>query len=183
MINLAIDRLSRILGCPWFVISAIGLLFGAGSFQGLEMTDEGFWGCFYQQIFYVPHTSQVFEFLYWFTGVVGGVWNWLWPSGGLLGFRLLGVLILCATMVLSASILKPYVDRRVISLSLLLCGLLQNNVPNIFYEKNWCGFLAVCMAFCLHRGLVRQKEGWLFAGGAVGAVMAFSRIPSVVMLL
>lgn len=182
MIKVAKNMLSKILERPWVAIAAVCLLMGAGSFQGVEMTDEGFWGSFYQQMFSVPHTPQVFEYLYWFTGVVGGAWHCLWPSGGLLGYRLFGILVMCATMVLSASILKPYVSPRVMSLSLLLCGVLQNSAPNIFYEKNWCGFLAVSMAFCLHRGLLRRKGVWLFAAGAVGAVMTFSRIPSVVML-
>jgi hypothetical protein len=145
------------------------------------MTDEGFWGCFYQQIFKGAEGLQ-YNFDCWFTGVVGGAWNCLWPSGGLLGFRLLGVLVLCATMVMSASILRPYVDRRVLSLSLLMCGLLQHSMVNIFYEKSWCGFLAVCIVYCLHRGLVHRKGGWLFVGGAVASLAALSRIPSVALM-
>lgn len=172
---------ARLLDRPWLMIVLMSVLLMLGGAQGLEMTDEGFWGCFYQQIFASPESVR-YNFLYWLTGVVGGGWHLLWPSGGLFGFRLLGVLITCGAMLMSLALLKDQLGRRVLSVALLLTASLQNSMVNIFYEKNWCGFLTVCLIFGLYRGLSRQQGAWMFFSGAVGMMLAFSRIPSVVLL-
>ena len=134
---------ARMLERPWLMIALISLLLLLGSVQGLEMTDEGFWGCFYQQIFVAPESVQ-YNFLYWLTGVVGGAWHLLWPSGGLFGFRLLGVLATCGAMLMTATLLKAQLDRRVLSAALLLTASLQNSMVNIFYEKNLCVSMTPC---------------------------------------
>lgn len=170
----------RVLNRPQTVMVVIVVLMCLNCFQGIEMTDEGFWGCFYQQIFVAPR-SVTYNFLYWFTGVVGGVLNVLVPSGGVLGFRILGVLTVALSMVLSFVLLKPYVDRRLLTLGFILVGGVQHSMVNIFYEKNWCGFLAIGLVFCLHRGLIQRKSMWLFMAGIIGAVCTMSRVPCAVL--
>lgn len=69
-------------------------------FQGLDLSDEGFYATFYQQIFNDPQ-SVAFNFMYWLTGILGGAWYYLFPHLGLLGFRILGVIVTSATLILT----------------------------------------------------------------------------------
>ena len=65
-------------------------------FQGLDFADSGFDADFYSRIFSDPSTVQ-YNFMYWFTGIIGGTWLKLFPSMGLLGLRLAGVLFTTVT--------------------------------------------------------------------------------------
>ena len=60
-------------------------------FQGLDFADSGFAADFYSRIFTDP-TSVQYNFMYWFTGIIGGLWLKLFPELGLVGLRLAGIL-------------------------------------------------------------------------------------------
>src|SRR5260221_11550879 len=65
-------------------------------FQGLDFADSGFGADFYSRIFSDPSTVQ-YNFMYWFTGILGATWLKLFPGLGLLGLRIAGALFTTAT--------------------------------------------------------------------------------------
>ncbi|MCT4630519.1 hypothetical protein, partial [Winogradskyella sp.] len=77
------------------------------SFQGFDVCDDGFVLTFYQQIFQNPESVE-YNFLYWFSGFVGGVWHQLYEDGGILWFRILAIVVNTATLYISYKILKSY---------------------------------------------------------------------------
>ena len=79
-------------------------------FQGLDFADEGFYATFYQQIFIDPE-SVMFNFMYWFTGIVGGILYYLFPQSGLLGFRILGIVVTTTTIIMAYDLLKKYLNN------------------------------------------------------------------------
>src|SRR5690349_23656270 len=79
------------------------------SFQGLDFLDEGFIVTYYQQIFKAPETVE-YNSMFWFSGVVGGIYYKLFPNMGLWGFRLLGAINITFTLFLSYRLLKKYLD-------------------------------------------------------------------------
>src|ERR1700748_3261150 len=87
-------------------------------FQGIDFTDEGFYAAFYQQIFKDPASVQ-YNFMYWLSGVIGGAWLYLFPSYGLLGIRLGGVLVTTLTIMVSYKLLKNYLNTRHLKIGLL----------------------------------------------------------------
>ena len=69
----------------FFCILLYGLLVG---FQGFDLCDEGWTMTAYQQIFICPQSVE-YNFLYYVTLLVGGLWEKLFGWGGYLSFRLL----------------------------------------------------------------------------------------------
>src|ERR1700676_2614528 len=65
-------------------------------FQGVDLSDEGFLVTFYQQIFTHPDSVQ-YNFMFWLTGIIGGVYFKLFSFLGLWGLRLGGVLVTTGT--------------------------------------------------------------------------------------
>lgn len=74
----------------FFCILLYGLLVG---FQGFDLCDEGWTMTAYQQIFICPQSVE-YNFLYYVTLLVGGLWEKLFGWGGYLSFRLLTVLVI-----------------------------------------------------------------------------------------
>src|SRR5450432_2535429 len=87
-------------------------------FQGLDFTDSGFDADFYSRIFNDPSTVQ-YNFMYWFTGIIGGIWLKLFPGLGILGLRIAGVLITTSTCLITYSLLRKYLRTGPLRLSLL----------------------------------------------------------------
>lgn len=86
-----------------FLLIYLGTLFcykTIVSIQGFDMCDEGWVLSAYQQIFNDP-TACEYQFLYYNTLLVGGLWNLVFGSLGYFGFRLLGALFSTAIAYLS----------------------------------------------------------------------------------
>lgn len=82
-------------------------------FLGLDMVDTGFSMTFYDNIFSHPASVQ-YNFMYWLTGAVGGIWESIFP--GIFSLRILGLLcnLLCIWMLFR---LVP--DRRAVTIGSL----------------------------------------------------------------
>ena len=57
-------------------------------FQGFDVCDDGFVLTSYQQIFNSP-SSVEYNFVYWLSSIIGGLWYKLYEDGGILWFRVL----------------------------------------------------------------------------------------------
>src|SRR5580765_719845 len=69
-------------------------------FQGVDLSDEGFYATFYQQIYKNPEATQ-YNFMFWFSGIVGGAFDYVFHGLGIWGMRLAGVLVTTSTIIIT----------------------------------------------------------------------------------
>jgi hypothetical protein len=147
-------------------------------FQGLDFADSGFDADFYSRIFTDPSTVQ-YNFMYWFTGILGGAWLKLFPGMGLLGLRIAGVLFTTATFWIAYEMLKKYLHTGPLRLSMFLIILfLATAIKELNYD-DVTAFFFMCAAWYLLRGLIRGKSFLLFLSGLFISLNTFSRLPNV----
>ena len=156
----------------------IALLLGVLSFQGFDFCDEGWYMTFYQQIFNAPETVE-YNFAFWLTGIVGGIWYELFPHGGILSFRLLTIIIIIATVIVAYKLLIQYIKKEYVVLGVLMVMLVNDFGYLAFYYNHLSGFLAVCIVYFLDKGLRKQRLLELTIAGGLTAVNVFSRLPNV----
>jgi hypothetical protein len=151
-------------------------------FQGLDFADEGFYATFYQQIFKHPQ-SVSFNFMYWFSGIIGGSFYYFFPSLGLLGFRLLGIIVVTSTIGSVYFLLKKYLNLIHLRLGIILLLFFISNDPKEMYYNNLSAFLFVISAIFLFYGVKSNKLIFIFLSGAALSLNMFSRLPSVIGLV
>jgi len=151
-------------------------------FQGLDFTDSGFDADFYSRIFNDPSTVQ-YNFMYWFTGVIGGIWLKLFPSMGLLGLRFAGILFTTLTFWITYDLLKKYLHTGPLRLSLFLIILFLGTSIRELNDLDVTALFFVCASWFLYSGLSRQKYFYLFLAGSFISLNTFSRLPNILDLI
>ena len=159
----------------FFLVFAYQLLL---IFQGFDLSDEGLFSTFYQEVFKNPQTVQ-FSFMFWFSGMLGGIWVYLFPWTGVLGIRLAGVIVLTLAIMVSYRMLKKYLNPAYLKLGLLLAMMVMNYNPKSLYYNNLSSLIYVLTALCLFTGLKEKKPGRLFVGGLLVALNMFTRLPNI----
>ena len=99
----------------WWTTAAVALYLSLGVVFGFDVCDNGQYMTMYANIFTAPDTVG-YHFMYYLSGIVGGVVLWALPSMGLLGMRLFGLLCLVACMLTVWRILKPHISPSAIVL-------------------------------------------------------------------
>ena len=103
-------------------------------FQGVDLSDEGFYATFYQQIYNNPEATQ-YNFMFWFSGIVGGAFDYVFHGLGIWGMRLAGVLVTTSTIIVTYNLLKKYLNPGHLKLGLLMVLLfINNNLKEIHYN-------------------------------------------------
>ena len=144
------------------------------SLQGVDKVDAGFCNTFYQVIFTHPD-SNVFCFIYYLTGLVGGTWELLFGEDGLLGFRLLEALTLAAAIGTIAATFNAYMPRRHTPVAVALSFLFPTIVVTFHYDT--ITYLLVALsAYALKEALETDKDRWLMVAGAMLGMAFFARI-------
>lgn len=149
--------------------------------QGLDLTDEGFWASFYQSIFVDPDSVR-YGFMYWLTGVVGGAWHKLFAGWGLLGLRILGVLVQSLTFLMAAYVVKPFVRPGALAVGLSVSMLLIHGSVLSLFGNVFSAFLLMASVACFWRFLRGGRSVWLVAAGWVVGISPFARLPNVMAL-
>ena len=155
-------------------IVVIQLILG---FQGFDVCDDGFALTFYQQFFNDPDAVE-YNFVYWLSGLVGGVWYELYEKGGVLWFRLLGILVNTSTFLVSYQLLKPWIRPVVLIPSLLIVLFINDFGFLIFYNNHLTALLSVLSAGFLLKGLKETKMAWILFSGLIIGLNVFSRLPN-----
>lgn len=147
-------------------------------FQGLDFADSGFNADFYSRIFSDPSTVQ-YNFMYWFTGILGGLWLKLFPGFGLIGLRFAGVLCNSITFWIAYDLLKKYLHTGPLRLSMFLIILfLATAIKELNYDDVTALFF-LCSSWFLFTGLTKQKYFLLFFAGVFVSLNTFSRLPNI----
>lgn len=151
------------------------------TFQGVDLSDEGFVGTFYQQIFRNPESVQ-YNFMFWFSGIVGGVFNLFFESTGLLGLRLLSAVLTISCVILTYQLLKPHLNHGSLKLGLLIIILFLSNNTKVFHYNYLSVLLYILTISFLFRGLKNHRWYWFVVSGFLVALDTLTRIPSIVNL-
>ncbi|MFZ4400521.1 MAG: hypothetical protein ACOYO1_10840 [Bacteroidales bacterium] len=148
------------------------------TFQGFDICDTGFYATFYQNIFSNP-SSVEYNFLFWFTGIIGGVFVKLFPFSGLFGIRVLGVATVSFTIYFVYRLLNKNINVFALYLGLIIVTFSFVAMPVEFYHNSLSSLLFVSASLALFKGLVNNKL-YLFAlSGFLIALNTFTRLPNI----
>jgi hypothetical protein len=116
--------------------------------------------------------------MFWFSGIIGGLYLKLLPFAGLLGLRMLWVVVFTITIIVTYRFLKNFVSPGYLQISLFLLTLNLNNDPKEFYYNNFSSLLYVITAILLFNGLVNRRRLALFGSGIIISLNMFNRFPN-----
>ncbi|WP_179352769.1 hypothetical protein [Winogradskyella vidalii] len=150
------------------------------AFQGFDVCDDGFVLTFYQQIFSNPESVE-YNFLYWFSGFVGGLWYLLYEDGGILWFRLLGVIVNTSTFYLSYKLLRQYVKKEFLLLALVMVLFVNDFGFLTFYHNYLTALMAILIIYVLHHSVLKHNSFLYILSGVLLSVNVFTRIPNLVL--
>ena len=151
------------------------------TFQGLDLSDEGFFGTFYQQMFSHPESVQ-YNFMFWLSGVVGSGFNYLFGDLGIWGLRFFSALITTGTIILTYNLLKNYINTAHLKIGLIIVTLFLSNNTKVFHYNYQSALLYVLTVAFLFTGLQKNKSWKIFLAGTFVCLDTFTRIPSIVNL-
>lgn len=149
--------------------------------QGFDLSDEGWGMYFYQQIFKNPECVGG-HMAYWVTGVIGGFWNLLFPWGGFLGTRILGIIMVTYTFYLSYTFLKRFINSDWLLVGLVIQVIIVAGDPKPFGYNPLTALFVIWAVIAFFRGLENGKLIWLFIGGLLLGINVFVRIPNIAIL-
>jgi hypothetical protein len=147
-------------------------------FQGLDFVDSGFDADFYSLIFKDP-SSVEYNFVYWFTGIVGGAWLKLFPALGLIGLRIAGVICTTTTCWITYKLLKRYLQAGPLRLSLIFILLFLASAVRELNYYDITALLFISAVWFLFNGLISERNNFFVISGAFIALNTFARIPNV----
>jgi Dolichyl-phosphate-mannose-protein mannosyltransferase len=151
------------------------------TFQGLDLSDEGFFGTFYQQMFHHPESVQ-YNFMFWLSGIVGSGFNYLFGDLGIWGLRLFSALITTGTIILTYNLLKNYINKTHLKIGLVIVTLFLSNNTKVFHYNYQSALLYILTVVFLFTGLQKNKLSKIFLAGVFVSLDTFTRIPSIVNL-
>ncbi len=162
----------------FFLVFLYQLIF---TFQGVDLSDEGFYATFYQQIFKHPEATT-YNFMFYLSGVIGGAFDYVFHGLGVWGLRFAGVLVTTYTVIVTYNLLKRYLNPGYLKIGLLLVLLfINNNLKEIHYNDLSALFNMLTIAYLL-AGLRENRPGKLFLAGLFVSLCAFTRLPNILSL-
>lgn len=172
--NLALYFKNNVLKITLVIVVLLQLLL---AFQGFDVCDDGFVLTFYQQIFSNPESVE-YNFLYWFSGIIGGLWYLLYEDGGILWFRLLGIIVNTTTFYLSYKILSSYIKKEFLLLALAM-ALFVNDFGFLTYYHNYLtALMVILIIYVLNNSVVNNSLRLYVLAGVLLSINVFTRIPN-----
>lgn len=138
-------------------------------FIGFDLADTGQYMTFYEQIFKAPESVE-YHFIYYLSGVVGGIWHLAWP--GLLSIRVLALLCNLWVVWVLTRILP---DWRPVMLTVMAVLFGNYGSPMSFYYDTLTVALAVTGIWFILISRVGSWK-WPLLAGVVMGVNVFSRV-------
>ena len=160
----------------WYTALFAVIYYMLVALQGLDYADEGFSLTFYQQIFSHPEDVE-YLFLYYLTGLLGGVWELLFGGWGNYGFRVFFALISGCNVLVAFSILRRYLPVSTVLLGCLACILWPGLCLYYFNHDCLTVLLFLLSVWALLRG-IEQKPVWLYLAGFLLMLNVFTRLPN-----
>lgn len=160
------------LGCIYRIL--IGL-------QGVDGVDAGFCNTFYQIIFSDPD-SNIFCFIYYLLGLVGGTWETIFGNFGLIGFRVLEAITLTSAVMVLSKIFVSEVSTKYLAAAAVLSFLFPTIVVTFHYDT-FTYFLIALSALFFYLYTVNGNRWYILCAGIIIAFSFFVRIVNVAQIL
>lgn len=157
-----------------FVVVLLQLLI---AFQGFDICDEGLSLTFFQQFYNAPESVE-YNFVYWFSGLIGGLWYEMYENGGILWFRFFTIIINMATFFVAYKLLVKYVNKWHALIGLTMVLFINDYGYLAFYHNHLTALLSICAIYALHQGLVNNKLKLITLSGCIVAINVFTRLPN-----
>ncbi len=142
--------------------------------QGVDSTDVGFCNTFYQAIFNTPDANE-FNFIYYLTGLLGGIWENLFGGFGLIGFRVFETFTLSTAVYFLYLIYKKRMSKRN-SVAAIFLSMLFPVIIVTFHYDTLSYLLIAISAFMYSKYLQNFSYKWLFFAGLMIGFSFFARI-------
>lgn len=164
----------------WISLLLFALLLLLGK-QGFDVVDEGWYLTFYQQFFNHPESVE-YNFVFYYTGLIGGIWFELFSDGGVFSFRILAALTITMIFSLSYVILKNHISRVAALTGLLMVMFVTDFGYLSFYYNHLSGLLGVAIVGLLVFGLSKNNKVLILMAGVITAANIFVRLPNFTLL-
>lgn len=151
------------------------------AFQGFDVCDEGFSLSFYQQFFANPESVE-YNFVYWLSGVIGGLWYLLFEEGGILWFRLLAIIFNTSIFILSYNLLKNAIRKEYVLIGLSMVLFVNHFGYLAFYYNQLSALITVIGASFLIKGISKKSLILIGVAGIIVGINVFSRLPNITLL-
>lgn len=146
---------------------------------GVDLCDSGYYLTFFDNIFKAPDSVE-YNFMYYLSGVVGGVLNAILPEGGKwMAMRVAGVLCNVGCMAILAWVFKRILPASAVILGLLMVVASLVQFPYTFNNDLMSALLWVAALALTYRGVTGSRWWHLLCGGIIVGVNIFTRIPNV----
>lgn len=152
----------------------------AFSFQGLNINEEGWQMSAYQQIFWNP-SSVEYQFLYYLSIVIGGVWDLLFGWMGLYSSRILSIIVTCITAYISYLFFHKLIGRWYLLLGMFV--LLVHGKDGIRCFEYTTIVFTLWACYLLYLGMIKNKNKYFLFSGFLLGINSFIRLPSVLLVL
>ena len=145
--------------------------------QGLDMTDEGWISTGFQQIYNDASTISGMFTLY-DTLLVGGLFHLLFPSLGMIAFRIASALCLTVVAYIVYLLLKDVINRWYIFLGVALCIINLRFIRVLHYDYT-SALLILLIALFIYQACIQRKTYKMLIAGILVGISFFFRLPNV----
>lgn len=146
---------------------------------GVDLCDTGYYLTFFENIFKAPESVE-YNFMYYLSGIAGGVLNALLPEcGKWLAMRVAGIMCNVAIMVLLAWALRRVLPATAVILGFLMVVASLVQFPYTFNNDLMSALLWVATLVMTYNGLTRDSRRHLLLAGLMVGMNTFTRIPNV----
>jgi len=173
--DLLFPYFSRLKTGLFFVLLFIILVIT--NFQGFDLSDEGFLSTFYSHIFDKPE-SVSYCFMFWLTGIIGGIWEKIFSPMGLFGIRLGSVVVNTLCAIFTYQLLKKYLNPTYLKLGLLIAVLSLNNDIKVLNYNTLSALFYILTVTFIFTGLQKNQTIRIFVGGFLVGLNLFIRVPN-----
>ncbi len=146
---------------------------------GVDLCDTGYYLTFFEHIFKNP-ASVEYNFMYYLSGVVGGVLDALLPEGGKwMAMRAAGVLCNVGAMAILAWAFKRILPATAVIFGFLMVVASLVQFPYTFNNDLMSALLWVAALALTFKGLTEGRWYHLLLAGIIVGMNTFTRIPNV----
>lgn len=146
---------------------------------GVDLCDSGYYLTFFDNIFKAPEAVE-YNFMYYLSGVAGGVLNAVLPEGGKwMAMRVAGVLCNAGAMAIMACALRRILPATAVIMGFLMVVASLVMYPFTFNNDLMSALLWVAALACMFKGLTHGRWRSLLLAGMLAGMNTFTRIPNV----
>lgn len=167
--------------CMWGCVAFTIIYYLLISLQGVDFADEGFSLTFYQNIYTHPYDVE-YLFLYYLTGIIGGIWEMIFAPLGTYGYRILFAVTSGAIVLTLFATLKPYIKTSTLTLGAIACTIWPGLCLYYFNHDCLTILLFLLTIYSMMKGLDGKRWAW-YAMGVFLVLNTSTRLPNVLLCI